>query len=200
MSRLSLPALQRLPVHLPQGHDGYWRIMRELDRKQGEFTIADVSDYTNVSRDRVDFFVLRLVRGGYLKVVAMRPNRQKVYRLLKKQTTAPCLRADGTPFVTAADRLWRAMRTPAGRTFTGADLAFEASTPESAVPKSTAITFIGRLSGAGYLTRVATGVWRLKPSMNTGPLPPAVLVVRGVWDRNRKEFMSSADVATEVEI
>ncbi|MCB1473805.1 MAG: hypothetical protein KDJ68_13225, partial [Rhodobiaceae bacterium] len=51
------------------------------------------------------------------------------------------------------------------------------------------------LEKAGYLSVRDPGgpgrgrAYRIKPSMNTGPRPPAILQMKAVWDQNRNEVM-----------
>lgn len=196
MGATSQPELHRIAVRVPRGQDGFWRIMRQLDAAHGEFTVTDIEGGTNVPRESVEHYVQRLTKGGFLKplrdvAVAGTPFKAKVYRLLRRPATAPRLRDDGTPVPpTAQERLWLGMRNL--RQFDAKELAFTASMPGALVPRKTAQRYINQLETAGYLSAFARGVYRLKPAMNTGPLPPSILKIDAVWDRNRKKLIGPA--------
>jgi len=194
MTQRSLPDMARVSAVVPRGRAGFWQIIRDLDAR-GDFSIADVVRETNVSRGGVDVYFRCLIEAGFLRQVGTRPNVGtpiKTYRLTKRPSRAPRLRDDGTEVASAKENLWRAIR--ARRVFTTAELAFIASTPELPISHKTAMSYVVRLNAAGYFTSTGTGrgserTYRLKPGMNTGPLPPAVLRIDAVWDRNLKKVM-----------
>ncbi len=208
MAATSQIMLAQISARVPQTQDGWWRIMLDLDRDQGAFTVRDVDRETNTSRFSIEHYVKRLLRGGFLSIVGERvipgcPAKAKVYRLVRRPAAAPRLRDDGTPVPPSAqERLWRGMRTL--RQFDARELAFAAGVEGHEVPTKTAQRYINQLALAGYLAVIAgrTGracVYRLKPSMNTGPKPPSVLKIEAVWDRNlNKLFARSPVEAVEV--
>lgn len=208
-----------LPVRVPRGFEGFWDIMVRLDKAQGCFTVADIDGESNVSVKCISKYLTALVRAGIAERIATRHHAIKgkyptpLYKLLKHPVKAPRLRPDGSvvPSTTTHEQLWIAMRNlTAG--FSLAELMFAATTEDVTPDKQTAGRFVRQLHSAGYLavTRTArrggvkgrggAAAWRLKPGMNTGPLPPVLKHINGkaVWDPNLKKFMGEPPIAKEV--
>jgi hypothetical protein len=207
-----------LPVRVPRGYEGFWEIMVRLDAEQGAFTVADIDGESNVSVKCISKYLTALVAAGFVEAIGTKHHAIKgkyptpLYKLLKHPVKAPRVRRDGS-FVqaNAIEQLWNAMRHHPGA-FSLADLVFAASTDLVKPNKETAGCYVRRLVRAGYLTVATTtrrgGVkgrggataWRLKPNMNTGPLPPSLKHINGktVWDPNLQKFVGAAPIAREV--
>lgn len=209
----------QLPVRVPRGFEGFWEIMVRLDKEQGCFTVADIDGESNVSVKCISKYLTSLTRAGFAEQVTTRAHGVKgkyptpLYKLLKHPVKAPRLRPDGSvvPGATVHEQLWIAMRNlSAGFSLT--ELMFAATTEEVKPNKQTAGRFVRELHNAGYLAvtrttrrggvngRGGAAAWRLKPGMNTGPLPPSLKHVDGkaVWDANLKKFMGEPPIAKEV--
>ncbi|CAA0128962.1 Uncharacterised protein [Starkeya nomas] len=202
------PRLHEIRLEIPRGFADFWKIIRELDMS-GPWTIAMVTGQTRSHHEVVGRYVRRLAKGGFAEVVN-RPDRGGLppaahYRLLKNPVDAPRVRPDGSECLpTAQEQMWRAMRSL--RQFDARELAFSASTDVVSVSLPAAKSYIARLVAADYLDVVRPGkggvkgtlaIWRLRPNMNTGPLPPLVMHTRFVWDQNRSVVMA-AEPAKEV--
>lgn len=189
------PDIAHVAARVPRGRAGFWEIIRGLDAA-GEFSIPDIVDETNVRRSQVDDYVRMLKAAGFVKQTGTRPNLGtpiKLYRLTKRPARAPRLRDDGQEYASARENLWRTIRN-LSRGFTTRELAVVASTPEIAISWRGAARYVYLLHAAGYFTSAASGrgrerVYRLKLGMNTGPLPPAILKIQAVWDRNLRRVM-----------
>ncbi|BAF88128.1 conserved hypothetical protein [Azorhizobium caulinodans ORS 571] len=191
MARRPTPDHVSLTVRVPRGHEGFWRIIRDLD-EAGPWTSSDVADRTNAALASVADYVRRLAKAGICAVVDARsglPHLVKSYRLTERPTQAPRVRRDGTRSKpTGQEQMWRALRSLGAATYP--ELALAASTDEVTVDPVAAKTYIKMLVKAGYLVALAQErsntpvLWRLKPSMNTGPLPPLVMRTKMVWDQN----------------
>lgn len=191
MARRPTPDHVALTVRVPRGHEGYWAIIRDLDAA-GPWTTSEVVDRTNANQASVADYVRRLAKAGICTVVEERPsafNPVKVYRLTARPLEAPRLRRDGTRCQpTGQEQMWRALRNLGAATYP--ELALAASTDEVVVDPVAAKTYLKMLVKAGYLVAMAQArpnvptLWRLKPSMNTGPLPPLVMRTKLVWDQN----------------
>jgi hypothetical protein len=65
-------------------------------------------------------------------------------------------------------------------------------------------SFIQELRRGGYLLTLDDGgpakpaIYKLRPAMNTGPLPPMILTAKIVYDQNRSQIMGEA-VAEEAQ-
>lgn len=185
----------RLSARVPRGYEGFWQIIRELD-KAGEWTIAEVFARTNIRhKPTVSDYIHRLVRGGFAAVATERLTKhtspEKCYRLIKRPAMAPSLRRDGTMSpLPAQQRMWNAIRSL--KRFSREDLAF-AATVGAPLPANTVKRYCTHLAVAGYLIAEGERNYRLKRSMDTGPQAPKILRLHVVWDANRAEVVGSAE-------
>lgn len=204
MARRPTPEMTALTVHIPRGHAGYWQIIRELDRI-GPWSVATAAGQTNARREAITDYVSRLCKAGIAERVGAYQGpvtSLPLYRLLRRPIDYPRLRRDGSESLpTGQEQMWRAIR--ALGTFSYLELAHAASTDDVQVAPAAAKTYVNRLGRAGYLVPVQPGkprtatIWRLKPSMNTGPLPPLIMRTKLIWDQNTQEVMAT-DPAREV--
>ncbi|MDC7984786.1 hypothetical protein PQJ75_13705 [Rhodoplanes sp. TEM] len=185
---------------IPRGHDHYWAVIRTLD-KAGPWTAGEVVGESNAHRASVHDFVGRLVKAGIARHAG--GERAPRYRLAQSPAATPRLRRNGTAAPPSAQaQLWCAIRQ-LGQ-FTYAELILAASTDELAIEEITARSYLKRLSAAGYITAVVPGapgkpaVWKLKPSMNTGPKAPQILRAHVVFDPNRGAVVGGPVQAEEV--
>ncbi len=197
-----------LPVPIVTGQDAIWQIIRLLDKK-GPWSISDIDGETRVAVvATIAEYVRRLVAGGFVEAVGERAAKigaPALYRIKKHSADAPRLRRDGSVAPPSGQaQMWRAMR--ALRQFTYAELAYKASTDDLSIANVTAKTYVQRLADAGYLQMVAPAnnagglaIWRLRRSMNTGPLAPQVLRTRFIFDPNRKAVVGESTVAENEE-
>jgi hypothetical protein len=201
-----------ITVRVPRGKSGYWAIMLRLHRDQGCFTVRDVDGESNTSIKHISKYLKALVAAGFVEQVSTRRHGiagkypTPLYRLVKQPVQAPRVRDDGSVIpATAQEQIWIAIRNL--KVFKLAELRF-ASTTDDVMPKSqTVARFVRFLEAAGYLAVVSSGrrgipqTWRLKPGMNTGPLPPQLkqLDAKVVWDPNIEKFIGEAPIANEVQ-
>ncbi|ADZ70091.1 hypothetical protein [Polymorphum gilvum] len=208
--QLELKVTAGTPVY--RGHDHYWSVIRDLGAGGGLFTRDEVCKRCNDPTDRcIDDFLGRLKKAGYLKVVRSEfgptarggKARADVYELLKRPAQTPIVNRDGSIGTQGLGQaqMWTAMRSLPH--FTKHELAIVASTELVRVAVEAASRYARLLEKAGYLQVVRGGrpgtprVWRLKPSMNTGPQAPKILTGKVVWDANRQQVMGTMD-AVEV--
>ncbi|WP_163266507.1 hypothetical protein [Chelativorans alearense] len=198
-------------VPLLRGNDHYWKLMREAHRRGESFTISAIHGQSNgARRSTVQNFVLRLESAGIAeKTGETAPGKHRgrvpLYRLTAAPSATPIVTQDGRIVAgLAQQQMWNVMRGPLSRGgFTAQDLVTYGSTEEVPVRLSTARNFVHRLSAAGYLKQLDRGgpgrlaLWRLKPSMNTGPRSPSMMTAPLVFDRNREEIVG--DVIAEEE-
>lgn len=184
-----------------RGHEHYWSVARGLDKANGSFTSRDIMAGSNgatisVVRD----FLKRLLKAGYAETFS--DELPAKYRLLKRPQHLPPIRRDGTVGQQGLGQIymWTAIR--ALKTFTAPELAIAASTDIYTVGVLTAFSYTRLLGGAGYFVVIENGgpnkptIWRLKPSMNTGPKAPKVLRAKVVFDPNLNEIIGEI-IATE---
>ncbi len=179
-----------------RGHDHFWQVIRDLDAG-GLWSVPDIRARCGgrVDLSTVRDFVKRLREGGIAEPVGLR-ERQRVYRLLTAPRVTPCLRRDGEPGRQGRGQIqmWNMIRGPLGRDgFSWKDVALYASTEAVAIKPATAKSYVETLAEAGYLACLRRGrprhpaLYRLRPAMNTGPLPPLILRSQIVFDQNRGE-------------
>lgn len=206
--RPSTVKLHELRVDIPRGFADYWQIIRELDAA-GPWTIGQIAGHTRSHHEVIGRYVQRLAKADFASVVGFvggtTPNAAHLYRLNRTPAEAPRVREDGTECPpTGQEQMWRAMRSL--QQFDARELAFSASTDVVAVSIGAAKSYCARLTAAGYLAVVqpAKGgkasrlaIWRLRPAMNTGPLPPIVMRTRFVWDQNRGAIAGAATATAE---
>ena len=195
-----------LPVSVPRGREGYWEIILQLHRSQGHFSVPEIDGETNVQNVApIRLYVKSLEAAGIVKqvsphVINHAPAR---YQLLRLQRRAPAVRKDGTLIPdTAEQRMWIAMRSL--KSFSALEMRLAATVDrDHPVTAAAAKAFIERLTDAGYLAMTVAprgrtpGQWRLKHSMDTGPLPPRRLRIacQAMWDPNVKPIVGK--VVTE---
>ena len=191
----------------------YWRVMKDLTKSKGAFTLADIDGATSgVKTSTVKDYTRRLVKQGDVVLIeAVNVNRGGVvnrYRVAHYASRAPSLkRPDYTGRKGAIQRnLWNAMRTLPR--FTIAELAIAASTEETPIKVATARAYVLALQTGGAVlaitpyakaragaTGARPGVYRLKPSANRGPKPLQIERSKGVtrvFDPNRDRYLGEA--------
>ena len=191
-------------VALGGNPQAFWDRMRALTRTRDGFTIGDVLEKFRAADTRtVKHYLRSLVQAGAVAEVGSRKtsaNRDaKLYRVNLNSTADPVARTCALPAQPGPvqTQIWTAMRGMGG--FTSQELAVQASTDDVGVTRAAARDYAQALAQAGYLQELAPrkgrkpAVLRLKPSMNTGPVPPAVLSAGGVFDRNRNLVIGGGD-------
>lgn len=183
-----------------RGKDHYWHVIRQLE---DGWAVSDIRRLSNGARlSTIRNFIRSLVEGGYVAEVPLQADGIVRYRLIKLSREAPSLKPDGSPRLGGRCQLqmWNLIRGPMGREgVSHADLALYASTEDVVVQTDTAARYLRRLAQAGYLLTLRAGkpgapaIYRLKPAMNTGPMPPIVLRALFVFDQNREEAVGPVD-------
>lgn len=187
-------------VALGGNPQAFWDRMRALSRTRDGFTIVDVLEkFAAADARTVKHYLRSLVQAGAVAEIGKRrtaTNRDaKLYRVNLNTAADPVARTCALPAQPGPvqTQIWTAMRGMGG--FTTQELAVQASTDDIGVSRSAARDYAQALAQAGYLQELAPrqgrklAVLRLKPSMNTGPVPPAVLSAGGVFDRNRNHIV-----------
>lgn len=207
--QLELRVTSGTPIY--RGHDHYWSVIRDL-AKTGDFSRHEIEGRSN-DRDGkcIADYLKRLELAGFIlsvepsAAIASPLDRKspKIYRLIKRQVNTPSINRDGTLGKLGSGQLhmWNAMRSLPR--FNSMELSLAATTQEISVQKATALGYARHLQDAGYLQILRPGgpnvqrIWRLKPSMDTGPRPPKILRCKAVYDVNKGRIMGT-QVAEEV--
>ncbi|QDY99087.1 hypothetical protein FQ775_01145 [Nitratireductor mangrovi] len=195
---------------LLRGQDHFWKVIRTLGADGRTFSASAVSACSQEPHTgTITTFLRRLHLAG---IVADTGERQKaangrqetLWQLAKSPEATPIVSRDGTQTRqrSAQQQMWNIMRGTAGRAgFTYRDLIALGSTDDLEIADNTAKSFIQQLSRAGYLQKLDAGGpgrparWRLRPAMNSGPLPPKLLRAKLVYDQNRERV--TGDVIAE---
>lgn len=189
---------QRKPVHEQspiRGQEAFWRIICDLDKKQGLFTITEVADQTCDDRNTVRDYMTRLVKAGFLEKTNEMRGSAILYKKIRHSKDAPRVRKDGSMVTQglAQDHMWRAMKMLPE--FTALDLSVAATTEDITVDQTHTKSYITHLKRAGYLAVVQESnphrpaVYRLLPAKNTGPKAPLVQRVKHIYDPNLKKVV-----------
>lgn len=173
-----------------------WESIRAMAKEKEVFSTKEVRGKTNARQDKVSEYMRRLAKAGYLEVVSdssIRLHALKRYRLVKDSRETPRVRKDGSLVTQGAgnESMWRTMRMLG--TFSVKDLIVTSSECPQPVKESTAVTYVGALLKAGYLTMLSNGSIMLLPSMNSGPKPPQIQRTKRIWDANLKKVVWSSD-------
>lgn len=183
------------------GREAVWATIRILK----EFSLKDIQIYTNdnikmakVGREQARPYIQGLEAAGFVKQIdlesAEKINRWKLIKDIG--VDAPRVRKDGQTVTQGrnTEQMWRTMRIL--KSFSAIDLEMAASTEEVKVTKGTAKDYIYNLHKVGYLHVVSPAknsggmaVYRLLPSMNTGPKPPKIQRIKQVFDANLNKVM-----------
>lgn len=172
---------------LLRGQEHFWQVMRRLSREHGSFSIREIDLASNAPKGAIGRYVRDLVAIGHVQSCG-----EGRYEIVRDQAATPRIgrRSTGT------QAMWNVLRGPLGRDgLTYRDVAAFASTERSPVSPETARAFLRTLFDAGYLVTLGKGkagnptVWRLKPAMDTGPMPPMILRSKLVYDQNANKVM-----------
>lgn len=177
--------------HIERGNAHYWSVIRKLTEKDRHTVIsldAVRRKCADTNTSTIKRYLLALENGGILERCG-----DDQWVIKRRPLIAPSIGQDGEPLVSGQEAMWNAIR--ALGSFTAQEVRVSASVEDAPIPMSTVKAYLKRLNAAGYLKVEQKGttrnfaIYRLKPAMNTGPFPPAVLKSKMVYDRNRREIM-----------
>lgn len=194
---------------LLRGQEHFWKVIRVLGADGRVFTAAAVAECSQEPHSgTITTFLRRLWKAGFVAKDGQKTGRagkiETCWMLMRSPEQLPVIGRDGVVARprSAQQQMWNIMRSPAGRTgFTYRDLVALGSTDDLAIADNTAKSFIQQISRAGYLQKLDAGGpgrparWRLRPAMNSGPLPPKLLRAKLVYDQNRERI--AGDVIAE---
>ncbi len=194
------PLLQQIEIaaSVACGSDGFWRIMME----RPTWTLTDIELQTNVRRDTVRDYVMKLLRGGYIERCGEAKGQGNspafVYRVSRPSRDAPRLRRDGTVLPeTVQETLWRTIKMM--RRFDIKTLTTNAVTAQRTIPVMTVKRYVGHLAACGVLKVVKPGGGRGKEAeylliRNLGGAAPRILRTHLVFDPNSNSVIGQSDV------
>lgn len=210
--------MSRKPVHLEMiGGAGprqrVWEAARRHLLASSAFTSADISRAAKVEMGIVTEYMKCLRAGGYIAPIdAAAAHGQSVrYTVVRDNgAEAPRLRRDGSQ-VTAGlrqEQMWRVLRMLKGADINYRELAAHASTESFPVDATAANSYLRDLHGAKYLQRTAEGKGRGRGGVparyrlvsDTGPKPPMVTRVNGIYDPNLGQLIWIEPVTEETAI
>lgn len=184
-----------------RGQDYLWQVIRELtatDRDRQVFLSEIMNRMGGTDTSAVKLDLARIVKAGLMEPDVSIAGA--CWRVVRRPTKLPPLSKDGLAVRSGQSAMWLAMR--ALKSFDATELSLASSTEERRVTLETAKSYLRRLDAAGYLAikrpaKKGPGsrltVYRLKPSMDTGPEAPRILRTHLVYDPNRNEVMGLAE-------
>lgn len=156
----------------------------------GRFRFADLIDTTGMALSTIQRWVMQWRMDGKVKVNG-RSDAGQVFEVIEG------LRAGAVRQPSREgpmEKLWRAMRMM--REFTAIDLASHACTMDVLVSESDAEEYCRLLARGEYLRvrakETPTRPARYRLVRDTGPRPPRLRQVRGIYDPNTEEFAQFA--------
>lgn len=210
--------MSRKPVHLEMiGGAGprqrVWEAVRRNLLTASAFTSTDLSRAAKVEMGIVTEYMRCLRAGGYIAPVDSAAGFGQAVRfkaVLDNGAEAPRLRRDGSPVTTGLrqEQMWRVLRMLKGRDINYRELAAHASTTAQPVNPTAANSYLQDLYGAKYLQRTADGKGRGRGGIparyrlvsDTGPKPPMVTRVNGIYDPNLGQLIWIEPVTEETAI
>ena len=205
MARRSIKIMAELAeAEAPRGHQAYWRLIREACLARGEVTVREVAEAcaaTRSTRATIIGYMARLGRAGILTRLRVGAHGTTVWGLAEDPgPLTPMIRRDGTRYTRGLGReqMWRTLTIH--KRVTARDLAYWARTTDVSVSEASAKEYCEALTAAGLLVRTREAgrmVYELLPSALTGPLPPAVIELKAVYDRNTGKVLGR-QIAREV--
>lgn len=210
--------MSRKPVHLEMINGAgprqrVWEVVRRHLLTTSPFTSVDLSREAKVEMGIVTEYMKCLRAGGYIAPVDASAGHGQAVRhtaIRDNGAEAPRLRRDGTQ-VTAGLRqeaMWRVLRMLQGADVNARELAALASTAALPVDPVAAKSYLQDLHGAKYLQRTVEGKGRGRGGLpcryrlvsNTGPKPPMVTRVNGIFDPNLGQLIWIEPISEETAI
>ena len=157
------------------------------------FTYAEVAAATGKSYNSVVRIVRIWEEAGAVSTEKLDGSRRVQFRVINAGALQPAQSLSPTPRAESAEaNMWTAMRMLT--TFGPTDVAAHAATEATLVGAEAARDYCRALSRIGYLKTVRKAIPGTRDAIyrllrNTGPRPPRIRRVRGVWDENLDQFM-----------
>lgn len=200
--------MSRKPIHLEMiGGKGPRQRMWEAIRERAEqpWTLKDIACDRNVKCevDRVREYVLGLTRAGFVKVAsdATKGHNVPTSYVLERDNGVEAPRVTRSGKLVKAglkqEQMWRVLRMLKGADINYRELAAHATTKDSPVDPVAANHYLRDLHGAKYLQCTLQGrgggrrsiAARYRLVSDTGPKPPMVTRVNGIYDPNLGELI-----------
>lgn len=195
MARRSNIDMVQANIAVPRGHDAFWKIMRDLD-KRGPWDLKAIDDQCNVDVTTIRDFVRRLVRAGIATEAGERAQAgtgsmgAKLFRLLRTPHDTPRLDRNGKDLgETQQATLWRGMKML--KEFDAGELARETSLPDRPILTFRADRYIRSLARVGVLVKIAgsRNPVRYRLVNNLGAKAPTVSKAEVVFDPNARAIV-----------
>lgn len=168
-----------------------WQAMRTLTADYGHFTVATIAALTPAGYPPVAEWIQWLHRERVLEVVG-EGRYGPTYAVQVHGDVPPLSRMTNGRCAQQQRQMWAAMRKM--RSWKVDDLAEASSTEECLVTPHAVRTYSRALQKAA-LVEDRGGLWRLKPSADTGPRAP-VTALAGVFDLNVGRAVNVTDPVT----
>lgn len=179
------------------GRQAVWETLRNHGSGNIWVGLTLIADICQQNRRTIKDYLDALVLAGFAE--SCTPARHKFYRLLKDVGQhAPRVNKQGKLVTTGRDNLWRSMKMLSS--FDADTLAAASTTDDCVVSAVDAGKYCQHLHKAGYLMVVQTAtyqnkaVYKLLPSMKTGPHAPMIQRTKCVFDPNLNKIMWHEDI------
>jgi hypothetical protein len=184
------------------------RVWNAIRRSSVPFTSSDIAAAIAVETEIVRDYIAGLSAAGFISIVG-RSRKGVTYALARDNgVEAPRVNRSGHVVTKglAQEQMWRVLRM-LGRAVTCHELALHASTRDVPVSIDDAARYMEQLTRAGYVIRsvvcrsMSTAIppaYRLVS--NTGPRPPMLVQLTGLFDPNHGRVVWTSPMNEEVAI
>lgn len=184
------------------------RVWNAIRRSSAPFSASDIAAAIAVETETVRDYIIGLAAAGFIGIVG-RSRKGVTYALARDNgIEAPRVNRSGHVVTNglAHEQMWRALRM-LGRAVTCHELALHASTRDVPVSVDDAGRYMEQLTGAGYVVRSVVcrnmsaeipPTYRL--ISNTGPRPPMLVQLTGLFDPNCGRLVWTSPMNEEIAI
>lgn len=181
--------------------DEMWVAVVSLER----FTAIDVglvvSKKVAINTGTVRSYLLRLNKGGYIRLDGMKAHGERIYILYCENVgNTPRLNVDGSQVrERKTQRVWRAIKIL--RRFGVKEVMITGSMPGDPISESSVRSYLGWLVNAGYVVsprqprNIGMRYYRIVPSKCAGPRAPIVRRRVELFDPNLDEVVYTKEAA-----
>lgn len=179
-------------IRMEPGHEELWLAIRSLPQAKRCLSAHDLATQAQATTGAAERYLQKLVKAGFADIVGKTTDQLDCYAIRRMQVDPVVLDQRGKPSADWERRraIWRQIRSFG--VFTVAQL-WMVLREHGQVTLEHVETYIARLVAADFLVILEKmgrkpEAFQLRPSRNTGPLPPRLCEAQLVYDVNCGQF------------